>query len=71
MLHGLSDNISSNMFNKLYTCLYDSRDMEATEVSYIQSLFSWDGAMGHRPISQKNGPLTTEIAILNLERMAH
>ncbi len=29
------------------------------------------GAMGHRPIQQKNGPLTTEIAILNLERMAH
>ncbi len=27
--------------------------------------------MGHRPIQQKNGPLTTEIAILNLERMAH
>ncbi len=27
--------------------------------------------MGHRSIQQKNGPLTTEIAILNLERMAH
>ncbi len=27
--------------------------------------------MGHKPIQQKNGPLTTEIAILNLERMAH
>ncbi len=27
--------------------------------------------MGHRPIQQKNGPLTTEIAILNLERMAY
>ncbi len=27
--------------------------------------------MGHRPIEQKNGPLITEIAILNLERMAH
>ncbi len=27
--------------------------------------------MGQRPIQQKNGPLTTEIAILNLERMAH
>ncbi len=27
--------------------------------------------MGHRPIQHKNGPLTTEIAILNLERMAH
>ncbi len=27
--------------------------------------------MGHRPSQQKNGPLTTEIAILNLERMAH
>ncbi len=27
--------------------------------------------MGHRPIQQKNGPLTTEIAILNLDRMAH
>ncbi len=33
--------------------------------------YSWGGAMGHRPIQQKNGPLTTEIAILNLERMAH
>ncbi len=27
--------------------------------------------MVHRPIQQKNGLLTTEIAILNLERMAH
>ncbi len=27
--------------------------------------------MGHRPIQQKNGPLTTEIATLNLKRMAH
>ncbi len=27
--------------------------------------------MGHRPIQQKNGPLTSEIAILNLERRAH
>ncbi len=27
--------------------------------------------MGHRPIQQKNDPLTTEIAILNLERMAY
>ncbi len=27
--------------------------------------------MGRRPIQQKNGPLTTEITILNLERMAH
>ncbi len=27
--------------------------------------------MGHIPIQQKNGPLTTEIAILNLERRAH
>ncbi len=26
--------------------------------------------MGHRPIQQKNGLLTTEIAILNLERMS-
>ncbi len=33
--------------------------------------YSWGGAMGHRPIQQKNGPLTTEIAIFNLERMAH
>ncbi len=33
--------------------------------------YSWGGAMGHRPIQQKNGPLTTEIVILNLERMAH
>ncbi len=33
--------------------------------------YSWGGAMGHRPIQQKNGPLTKEIAILNLERMAH
>ncbi len=29
--------------------------------------YSWGGAMGHRPIQQKNGPLTTKIAILNLE----
>ncbi len=27
--------------------------------------------MGHIPIQQKNGQLTTEIAILNLERRAH
>ncbi len=27
--------------------------------------------MGHIPIQQENGPLTTEIAILNLERLAH
>ncbi len=33
--------------------------------------YSWGGAMDHRPIQQQNGPLTTEIAILNLERMAH
>ncbi len=33
--------------------------------------YSWGGAMGHRLIQQKNGPLTTEIAILNLERIAH
>ncbi len=33
--------------------------------------YSWGGAMVHRPIQQKNGPLTTEIAILNLERRAH
>ncbi len=33
--------------------------------------YSWGGAMGHRPIQQKNSPLTTEIDILNLERMAH
>ncbi len=37
----------------------------------IMQCYSWGGAMGHRPIQQKNGPLTTEIAILNLERMAH
>ncbi len=29
------------------------------------------GAMGCLHILMKNGPLTTEIAILNLERMAH
>ncbi len=36
--------------------------------------YSWGGDMGHRPcrpIQQKNGPLTAEIAILNLERMTH
>ncbi len=33
--------------------------------------YSWGGTMGHRPIQLKNGPLTTEIAILNLERMTH
>ncbi len=33
--------------------------------------YSWGGAMSHRPIQQKNGTLTTEIAILYLERMAH
>ncbi len=44
---------------------------------YIEAMFkhnhcySWGGAMGHRPIQKKNGPLTTEIAILNLERMAN
>ncbi len=27
--------------------------------------------MGHRPIQQKNGPLTTEIAILNLKIMVY
>ncbi len=27
--------------------------------------------MDHRLIQQQNGPLTTEITILNLERMAH
>ncbi len=26
----------------------------------------WGGAMGHSPIQQKNGPLTNEIAILNI-----
>ncbi len=33
--------------------------------------YCWGGAIGHRPIQQKNGPLTTEIAILNIDRMAH
>ncbi len=33
--------------------------------------YSRGRAMGHRPIQQKNGPLTTEVAILNLEIMAH
>ncbi len=33
--------------------------------------YSWGGAMGHRPIQQKNGPLTTEIAILNLKRTVY
>ncbi len=28
-------------------------------------------SMGHRHILQKNGPLTIEIAIIYLERMAH
>ncbi len=37
----------------------------------MEQCYSWGGAMGHRPIQQQNGPLTTEIAILNLERMAH
>ncbi len=37
----------------------------------LNQCYSWGGAMGHRPIQHKNGPLTTEIAILNLERMAH
>ncbi len=37
----------------------------------IVQCYSWGGAMGHRPIQQKNGPLTTEIAILNLERITH
>ncbi len=32
--------------------------------------YRWGGVMGHRPIQSKNGPLTIEIAILNLERMA-
>ncbi len=36
----------------------------------LNQCYSWGGAMGHRSIQQKNGPLTTEIAILNLERMA-
>ncbi len=39
--------------------------------SHPLQCYSWGGAMGHRPIQQKNGTLTTEIAILNLERMAH
>ncbi len=33
--------------------------------------YSWGGAMGLWTIQQENGPLTTEIAILNLERRAH
>ncbi len=37
----------------------------------MSQCYSWGGALGHRPIQQQNGPLTTEIAILNLERMAH
>ncbi len=31
----------------------------------------WCGTMGYSPIQQKNRPLTTEIAVLHLERMAH
>ncbi len=27
--------------------------------------------MGYRPIQHKNGPLTTEFATINLERMAN
>ncbi len=41
-------------FSPLYQC-----------TSYFQippQCYSWGGAMGHRPIQQKNGPLTTEIA---------
>ncbi len=40
-------------------------------VSYSHQCYSWGGAMDHIPIQQKNGPLTTEFAILNLERMVH
>ncbi len=44
-------------------------------ISYIINrsiqCYSWGGVMGHRPIQQKNGPLTNKIAILNLERRAN
>ncbi len=32
-----------------------------------RSVMGWDVAMAPSPIQKKNGPLTTEIAILNLE----
>ncbi len=36
----------------------------------VYLISDWCGDMGHSPIQLKNGPLTTEIVILNLERMA-
>ncbi len=38
---------------------------------YRCSKTEWCRAMGHSPIQQKNYPLTTEIAILKLEKMTH
>ncbi len=38
---------------------------------YNMQRLGYSGAMDHSLIQQKNGPLTTEIAILNLERMVH
>ncbi len=39
--------------------------------AWFHQCYSWGCVMGHRPIQQKNVPLTTEIAILNLKRIAH
>ncbi len=36
-----------------------------------QTSLGYSGSVEHRLIKQKNGPLITEIAILNLKRMSH
>ncbi len=59
---------------KVYGLLLEYSLSNSSFVDFLNlcsQCYSWDGAMSHRPIQHKNSPLTTEIAILNLERMAH
>lgn len=41
------------------------------KVTWITQCYRWGGVIGQRPIQKKNGLLTSEIAILNLEKAAH
>ncbi len=64
MTHGISVTyITWTMALQLRTTWHDPSHLSYLQVTGIL----W----GHSLIQKKNGPLTTEIAILNLERMAH
>ncbi len=54
-------------FCQIYICRSKHMEWRWALFSVIAEM----GAMVHRPIQQKNDPLTTEIAIINLERMDH